>query len=137
MYFIPTTGTASTSEPKAGAQCGNPARWDLCGGLPARAVPTATPFAGAGRAVAEDDVESGCCSEPGEFEFPWPGAVSVRSAAVSDDEDPPRIGVLVLAHRVPPLFDGGYGEYRRVVVDTYIGPSAVIGEVVIRAIRSI
>ncbi len=29
-------------EPEAGAQCGNPARWDLCGGPPARAVPTAT-----------------------------------------------------------------------------------------------
>ena len=28
--------------PKAGAQCGKSARWDLCGGPPARAVPTAT-----------------------------------------------------------------------------------------------
>src|SRR5260370_2269762 len=28
--------------PEVGAQCGNPARWDLCGGPPARAVPTAT-----------------------------------------------------------------------------------------------
>jgi hypothetical protein len=28
--------------PEAGAQCGNSARWDLCGGRPARAVPTAT-----------------------------------------------------------------------------------------------
>jgi hypothetical protein len=27
--------------PKVGAQCGSPARWDLCGGPPARAVPTA------------------------------------------------------------------------------------------------
>src|SRR6478609_7083964 len=33
---------ASTPEPEAGAQCGNPARWDLCGGPPVRAVPTAT-----------------------------------------------------------------------------------------------
>ena len=31
-----------TLAPKAGAQCGNSARWDLCGGPPARAVPTAT-----------------------------------------------------------------------------------------------
>ena len=30
--------------PKAGAQCGSPARWDLRGGPPARAVPTATRF---------------------------------------------------------------------------------------------
>src|SRR5260370_42574153 len=28
--------------PEVGAQCGNPARWDLRGGPPARAVPTAT-----------------------------------------------------------------------------------------------
>ena len=32
---------ASTLAPEAGAQCGSPARWDLCGGPPARAVPTA------------------------------------------------------------------------------------------------
>ena len=32
---------ASTPAPKAGAQCGSPARWDLRGGPPARAVPTA------------------------------------------------------------------------------------------------
>jgi hypothetical protein len=30
--------------PKARAQCGSPARWDLRGGPPARAVPTATQF---------------------------------------------------------------------------------------------
>ena len=29
---------------KAGAQCGSSARWDLSGGPPARAVPTATPL---------------------------------------------------------------------------------------------
>ena len=27
-----------------GAQCGSSARWDLCGGPPAMAVPTATEF---------------------------------------------------------------------------------------------
>ena len=32
---------ASTPGPEAGAQCGSSARWDLCGGPPARAVPTA------------------------------------------------------------------------------------------------
>ena len=37
---------ALTPTPEVGAQCGNPARWDLCGGPPARAVPTAT---GSGR----------------------------------------------------------------------------------------
>jgi hypothetical protein len=35
---------ASTPEPKAGAQCVRRARWDLRGGPPATAVPTAIPF---------------------------------------------------------------------------------------------
>ena len=34
-------GRASTPPPKAGAQCVSSARWDLCGGPPERAVPTA------------------------------------------------------------------------------------------------
>ena len=41
MHPFPTR--ASTPAPKAGAQCGSPARWDLRGGPPARAVPTAIP----------------------------------------------------------------------------------------------
>ena len=35
-------GALRRHTPKVGAQCGSPARWDLCGGPPARAVPTAT-----------------------------------------------------------------------------------------------
>ena len=35
--------SACTSEPKAGAQCGSSARWDLCGGCRAICIPTATP----------------------------------------------------------------------------------------------
>ena len=35
-------GALRRHTPKVGAQCGSPARWDLRGGPPARAVPTAT-----------------------------------------------------------------------------------------------
>src|SRR5260370_20383892 len=35
-------GALRRHAPKAGAQCGSSARWDLCGGPPARAVPTGT-----------------------------------------------------------------------------------------------
>ncbi len=35
-------GALRRHSPEVGAQCGNSARWDLCGGPPARAVPTAT-----------------------------------------------------------------------------------------------
>jgi len=38
---IPSRTCASTPSPEAGAQCGSAARWDLCGGPPERAVPTA------------------------------------------------------------------------------------------------
>jgi RNA-directed DNA polymerase len=38
----PFPGRASPPGPEAGAQCGSSARWDLRGGPPARAVPTAT-----------------------------------------------------------------------------------------------
>ena len=41
----------STPAPEAGAQCGNSARWDLRGGPPARAVPTATVRIREGRRV--------------------------------------------------------------------------------------
>ena len=34
-------GTLRRQTPEAGAQCGSPARWDLCWGPPVRAVPTA------------------------------------------------------------------------------------------------
>ena len=39
---IPGPSSDSPPSPKAGAQCGSPARWDLRGGRPATAVPTAT-----------------------------------------------------------------------------------------------
>ena len=41
-YAILIPYAAWASSPEAGAQCGSSARWDLCGGLPERAVPTAT-----------------------------------------------------------------------------------------------
>lgn len=51
------------------------------------------PFAGAGWVVADGDVESGGRGEPGEFEFPEPGAVSVGAAAVGGDEELSCVGV--------------------------------------------
>ena len=41
-FCIPGLSSDSPPSPKAGAQCGNSARWDLRGGRPATAVPTAT-----------------------------------------------------------------------------------------------
>ncbi len=68
-------GPLRRHSPKVGAQCGSPARWDLCGGPPARAVPTATPFAAAGGEVADGDVQAGVGGEAGEFDFPGADAV--------------------------------------------------------------
>jgi hypothetical protein len=41
-FCIPGRSSDSPPSPKAGAQCGSSARWDLRGGRPAMAVPTAT-----------------------------------------------------------------------------------------------
>src|SRR5208337_476571 len=43
-------GALRRHTPKVGAQCGNPARWDLRGGPPVRAVPTATLISSCGQA---------------------------------------------------------------------------------------
>ena len=60
-------GPLRRHSPKVGARCGSPARWDLCGGPPARAVPTATPFAGAGREVADGDGQTCLSGQGGQF----------------------------------------------------------------------
>ena len=41
-FNIPGLTRVSSPRPEVGAQCGSPARWDLCGGPPVRAVPAAT-----------------------------------------------------------------------------------------------
>ena len=48
MCFTLISDSDCASLPEVGAQCGRAARWDLCGGRPVRAVPTAT-CAGANR----------------------------------------------------------------------------------------
>src|SRR6266545_1692388 len=45
-WCIPFPTRALAFVPKAGAQCVSSARWDLCGGPPARAVPTAITLPG-------------------------------------------------------------------------------------------
>ena len=70
--------SGSTPVPKAGAQCGSSARWDLCGGPPARAVPTGND--GDGRGVIAWHVggdlevrdEHGDAGDPGQ-RHPDPG----------------------------------------------------------------
>jgi hypothetical protein len=41
VFSIPSQACDLTLAPEAGAQCVRSARWDLCGGPPERAVPTA------------------------------------------------------------------------------------------------
>jgi hypothetical protein len=50
---IPGPTSGLTVVPKAGAQCVSSARWDLCGGPPARAVPTASRTGARSAASAE------------------------------------------------------------------------------------
>lgn len=95
-----------------------------------RAVPTATPFAGAGWVVGNDDFQSGRGGELCEFVFPEPGPVSVGSAAVGGDEDSAGVRIFLFAHALPPFVDGGDGEDRCVMVDTHGDPGAVVDQVV-------
>lgn len=88
------------------------------------------PFAGAGCVVADGDVESGGRGEAGEFVFPEPGAVSVGAAAVGGDEESLCVGVFLLSHLFPPLFDRRDREHGGVVVDADRDPGAVVGDVV-------
>jgi hypothetical protein len=62
--------------------------------------------------------------------FPEPGAVSVGSAAVGRDKDSAGVGIFFFAHVLPPLFDGGDGKDRGVMVDAHGDPGAVVGQVV-------
>ena len=50
--------------PERGAQCGSSARWDLCGGPPERAVPTATVDVREGVGEALTGVHTGWAMEP-------------------------------------------------------------------------
>jgi hypothetical protein len=50
--------------PERGAQCGSSARWDLCGGPPERAVPTATVDDPRGRGEALTGARAGRAIEP-------------------------------------------------------------------------
>jgi hypothetical protein len=88
------------------------------------------PFTGARRVMGDDDFQSGRGGESREFVFPEPGSVSVGSAAVGCDEDSAGVGILLFAHVLPPLFDGGDGEDRGVMVDAHGDPGAVVSQVV-------
>ena len=54
----------SDVRPERGAQCGSSARWDLCGGPPERAVPTATVDVREGVCEALTGVHTGWAIEP-------------------------------------------------------------------------
>ena len=58
--------------PERGAQCGSSARWDLCGGPPERAVPTATVEVPRGRGEALTGVRAGRVIEPRNRSFGVP-----------------------------------------------------------------
>src|SRR6266550_9060272 len=63
------------------------------------------PFAGAGWVMADRDLKAGGSGQLGEFVLPQPWPVSIRSATVSGNKQPPGIGILLLAHLVPPCGD--------------------------------
>ena len=69
------------------------------------------PLAGAGWVVADDDLQTGCGGQSGEFVFPQPWSVPVGTTAIRCNHQSVCVGVFFVSHLVPPFFDGGHGEY--------------------------
>src|SRR5215831_9332483 len=63
------------------------------------------PLAGAGRQVADDDVEAELVGQLLQFAFPQPDPRAVAAAAIGGDEQPGRVGVTRPSEVEPPLAD--------------------------------
>ena len=88
------------------------------------------PLGGAGREVADGDLQSGLPREIGDPGLPRPGAVAVGAAGVSGDQQPPGAGVAGPAGRVPPAADRLHRERGGVVVGAHAHPAGVGGQVI-------
>src|SRR4051812_12535442 len=88
------------------------------------------PFRGAGREVADGDLQAGFQGQGGEFGLPGAGTVTVGAAGVGGDEQPSGVRIVDDADRVPPASDRLRRERGGVVVGADVHPTGVGGEVV-------
>src|SRR5215813_12577214 len=88
------------------------------------------PLAGAGRQVADDDVEAELVGQLLQFAFPQPDPRAVAAAAVGGDEQPGRVGVTRPPEVEPLLADAVYCEGGRVMVDADTHPPGIRGQII-------
>ena len=88
------------------------------------------PLAGAGRQVADHDVEAEFVSQLLQLAFPQPYPQAVAAAAIGGDQQSGRLGIARPADGAPPLADAIDGEPGRVMVNADTHPTGIGGEVV-------
>src|ERR1700752_584820 len=94
------------------------------------AVLDLVPLAGAGRQVANYDVEAEFVGQLLQFAFPQPYPRAVAAAAIGGDQQSAGVGVTRPADGLPPLADAVHREGGRVVVNADTHPSAIGGQVI-------
>ena len=95
-----------------------------------QAVLDLVPLGGAGRVVADGDLEAGLGRELGEVPFPGSEPVAVGAAGIGGDHQPGRVREPGLAERVPPAADRLDRELGGVGGVAHVDPAFVVGDVV-------
>src|SRR5216683_5885860 len=88
------------------------------------------PLAGAGRQVADHDVEAELVGQLLQFAFPQPHPRAVAAPAIGGDDQSGRLGIARPTDGEPPLADAVDGERGRVMVNADTDPTRIGGEVV-------
>src|SRR6202163_1897981 len=88
------------------------------------------PLAGAGRQVADHNVEAEFVSQLLKFAFPQPHPRAVAAASVGGDQQPGRVGIAYPTDGLPPLADAIDGKSGRVMVDADTHPTRIGSEVI-------
>src|SRR6266446_7468951 len=88
------------------------------------------PLAGAGRQVADHDVEAELVGQLLEFALPQPHPRAVAAASVGGDQQSGGVGIACPTDGLPPLADAIHGKGDRVMVNADTHPTRIGSEVI-------
>src|SRR5438876_11281672 len=88
------------------------------------------PLAGAGRQVADHDVEAELVGQLLQFAFPQPHPRAVAAASVGSDQQSRGLGMACPTDGLPPLADAIDGKSGRVMVNADAHPTRIGSEVI-------
>src|SRR5689334_24040492 len=88
------------------------------------------PLAGAGRQVADHDVEAEFVGQLLQFAFPQPDPRAVAASAIGGDQQPDRVGVTRPPKVEPPLADAVHREGGCVMVDADTHPPGIRSQII-------